>query len=261
MKYVVCIKQVPDTMEVKVDPVTKRIIREGVPSIINPYDMYAIEEAIRLKERFGGSVCAITMGPPQAETALREAIALGVDEAILVSDRAFGGSDTWATAYTLSRAIGKIGDATLIFCGREALDGSTGQVGPELAEFLEVPIVAYVSNIHSLDDSFLECDRLMEDHYETVKTPLPAIVTVIKEINEPRLPSLRGIMKSKKAEIPVWTKEDIGGDDDSFGQEGSPTKVVEIWRPELKKEGKVATGSSEELVDMLYSELKHLGVA
>ena len=172
---IVCIKQVPDTMEVKVDPVTKRIIREGVPSIINPYDMYAIEEALRLKERFGGSVCAITMGPPQAETALREAIALGVDEAILVSDRAFGGSDTWATAYTLSRAIGKIGDATLIFCGREALDGSTGQVGPELAEFLEVPIVAYVSNIHSLDDSFLECDRLMEDHYETVNT-LPAIV-------------------------------------------------------------------------------------
>jgi electron transfer flavoprotein beta subunit len=261
MKYIVCIKQVPDTMDVKVDPETKRIVREGVPSIMNPYDYYAVEEALRLKERFGGTTIAISMGPPQAEAVLRESMSLGIDEAYLLSDRAFAGSDTLATSYTLSQAIKKIGDFSIILCGREAMDGSTGQVGPELAEHLEIPVITYVSKIINVAENQMECVRLLEDHYETLKSPLPVLITVIKEINEPRLPSLKGMLKAKKAQIPTWTKQDIGGNDAQFGQDGSPTKVVEIWRPEIKKEGKIVTGEPDELAEILFQELKKLGVA
>ncbi len=260
MKYVVCIKQVPDTMDVRIDPETKRIVREGIPSILNPYDAYALEEAIRLKERFGGTTVAISMGPPQAEAVLKEAISLGIDEVYLLSDRAFAGSDTLATSYTLSRAIRKIGDFSIVLCGREAMDGSTGQVGPELAEHLEIPVITYVSKIISLKETYIECVQLLEDHYETLRSPLPVVITVVKEINEPRLPSLKGMLRAKKTQIPVWTKNDIGGDDVQFGQDGSPTKVVEIWRPEIKKEGKTFTGESDELVELLIQELKKLGV-
>ncbi len=261
MKYIVCLKQVPDTMDVKVDPVTKRIVREGVPSILNPYDYYAVEECLRLKERFGGTTVAISMGPPQAEAVLKEAISLGIDEAYLLSDRAFAGSDTLATSYTLAQAIRKIGDFSIILCGREAMDGSTGQVGPELAEHLEIPVITYVSKIVSIAENQMECIRLLEDHYETLKSPLPAVITVIKEINEPRLPSLKGMLKAKKTQIPVWTKQDIGGNDLQYGQDGSPTKVVEIWRPEIKKEGKIVKGEPDELAEAIYQELKRLGVA
>jgi len=261
MKYIVCLKQVPDTMEVKVDPVTKRIVREGVPSILNPYDYYALEEGLRLKERFGGTTIAISMGPPQAEAVLKEALSLGVDEAYLLSDRAFAGSDTLATSYTLSQAIKKIGDYSIILCGREAMDGSTGQVGPELAEHLEVPVINYISRIINISDNQIECIRLLEDHYETLKSPLPAVITVIKEINEPRLPSLKGMLKAKKAQIPVWTKQHIGGNDNQYGQDGSPTKVVEIWHPEIKKEGRIVKGEPDELAEILFQELKKLGVA
>lgn len=261
MKYIVCLKQVPDTMDVKVDPVSKRIVREGVPSILNPYDYYALEEGLRLKERFGGTTIAISMGPPQAEAVLKEAISLGVDEAYLLSDKAFAGSDTLATSYTLAQAIKKIGDFSIIICGREAMDGSTGQVGPELAEHLETPIITYVSKILNISGNQIECVRLLEDHYETLKSPLPLVITVIKEINEPRLPSLKGMLKAKKTQIPVWTKKDIGGDESQYGQDGSPTKVVEIWRPEIKKEGKIVKGEPDELADVIYQELKKLGVA
>lgn len=261
MNYIVCLKQVPDTMEVKVDPETKRIVREGVPSILNPYDYYAVEEALRLKERFGGTTIAISMGPPQAEAVLKEAISLGIDQGYLISDRAFAGSDTLATSYTLARAIRKIGDFSVVLCGREAMDGSTGQVGPELAEHLEIPVITYVSKIINIADNRIECVRLLEDHYETLTSPLPVVITVIKEINEPRLPSLKGMLKSKKTQIPVWTKNDIGGDELQFGQDGSPTKVVEIWRPEIKKEGKIVKGEPEEMAETIYQELKKLGVA
>ncbi|HPO52587.1 MAG TPA: electron transfer flavoprotein subunit beta/FixA family protein [bacterium] len=261
MKYIVCIKQVPDTMDVKVDPETKRIVREGVPSIMNPYDYYAVEETLRLKERFGGTTVAISMGPPQAEAVLKEAISLGIDEAYLLSDRAFAGSDTLATSYTLSQAIKKIADFSIILCGREAMDGSTGQVGPELAEHLEIPIITYVSKIVNIADNQLECVRLLEDHYESLKSPLPVVITVVKEINEPRLPSLKGMLKAKKTAIPVLTKNDIGGNDTQYGQDGSPTKVVEIWRPEIKKEGKVISGEPDELAEAIYQELKKLGAA
>ena len=209
MKIIVCIKQVPETFEVKIDPETKRIVREGVKSIINPYDMYAIEEGIRLKERFGGEVVAITMGPPQAESALKEAIAMGVDTAILLSDKKFAGSDTLATSYTLSLAIKNIGNFDIIICGRETLDGSTGQVGPEIAVHLKIPYVTYVSKIENISDGILECKRLMEDHYETLKIKMPVLITVVKEINEPRIPSLKGMLKAKKTEIPVWSSENL----------------------------------------------------
>jgi len=262
MKFVVCMKQVPDTMEVKIDPQTKRIIREGVPSIVNPYDMYALEEAIRLKEKFSGETVVITMGPPQADASLRECISLGMDSAILLSDRAFAGSDTLATSYTLSQAIRKIGDVTLVICGREALDGSTGQVGPEISEFLGFPVITYASKILNIENNWIECVRLMEDHYETVKSPLPAIITVIKEINEPRLPSLKGLLKAKKASIPTWTKNELGGQDASYGQDGSPTKVVEVWTPDIKKQGRIIHEENpDKAADEIIKDIKTLGFA
>lgn len=260
MKFIVCIKQVPDTMEVKIDPQTKRIIREGIPGIINPYDMYAIEESVRLKERFQGESVAMTMGPPQAETSLKECISMGMDSAILLSDRAFAGSDTLATSWTLSQAIRKIEDVTLVICGREALDGSTGQVGPEIAEFLGFPVITYVKEILNVENGFIECTRLMEDHYETLKSPLPAVITVIKEINEPRTPSLKGLLKAKKTIIPVWTKNDLGGDDKSYGQDGSPTKVVDTWTPEIKKEVRIIQQDEpEKAAEEILNQIKNRG--
>jgi electron transfer flavoprotein beta subunit len=262
MKFIVCIKQVPDTMEVKIDPKTKRIVREGIPSIINPYDTYALEEGIRLKERFQGESIAITMGPPQADASLRECIAMGIDSVILLSDRAFAGSDTLATSYTLSQAIRKISDVSLVICGREALDGSTGQVGPEIAEFLGFPIITYVKEILNIANGFVECVRLMEDHYETLKSPLPAVITVIKEINEPRLASLKGLLKSKKANIPLWTKNDLGGEDKSYGQDGSPTKVADIWAHEIKKEVKIIQHDEpEQSAEEILNQIKDWGFA
>ena len=259
MKIIVCIKQVPETFEVKIDPETKRIVREGVKSIINPYDMYAIEEGIRLKERFGGEVIAITMGPPQAESALKEAIAMGVDTAILLSDKKFAGSDTLATSYTLSLAIKKIGNFDIIICGRETLDGSTGQVGPEIAVHLKIPYVTYVSKIENISDGILECKRLMEDHYETLKIKMPVLITVVKEINEPRIPSLKGMLKAKKTEIPVWSSENLNGEEDKFGQDGSPTRVVDVWTQTIKKEGRIVEGEPEKLAEEIFNELKNLG--
>lgn len=260
MKIVVCIKQVPDTFDVKIDPVTKRIIREGVESIINPYDNYAIEEAVRLKERFGGTVTAISMGPPQAEKALRDAIAMGVDEAVLLTDMKFAGSDTLATSYILSCGIRKIGDFDIIVCGRETLDGSTGQVGPEIAYHLNIPYVTYVSKIHNISDGVMECTRLMEDHYEELKVQLPVLITVVKEINQPRIPSLKGMLKAKKAQINIWKSDDLDGNEMFYGQDGSPTRVVDVWTEQMKKEGRKVEGETEKLVEVLFEELKKMGV-
>ena len=195
MDIIVCIKQVPDTTDVRIDPMTNTLIREGVQSIINPFDMYAIEEGIQLKERFGGNVIVVTMGPPQAEAALREAISLGADEGILVSDRAFAGSDTWATSYTLAAAIKKIGGFDLIICGKQASDGDTAQVGPGIAAHLDLPQVTYVKKVENIDEKHAKVERMTEEGYEVVETPLPCLLTVVKEINEPRLPSLKGMMR------------------------------------------------------------------
>lgn len=256
MHYVVCIKQVPDTTDVKIDPKTNTLMREGVESIINPFDMYAIEEVLRLKARTGGKVTAITMGPPQAEKALREAIAMGVDEGLLVSDRAFAGSDTWATSYTLAMALKKIGDYNLIVCGKQASDGDTAQVGPGIATHLDLPQITYVRKVEEINDTRIVAERLLETGYEVIESPLPCLLTVVKEINEPRLPSLKGKMAAKKAEIIKWGAQDIGAEPGKLGLEGSPTKVVKIFTPPPRGGGEMLHGEPEEVVASLVEKLK-----
>jgi len=261
MHIVVCIKQVPDTADVKIDPKTNTLIREGVASIINPFDMYAIEEGLRLKASAGGTVTALTMGPPQAEAALREAIAMGVDEGILLSDRAFAGSDTWATSYTLSRALKKIGDAGLVLCGKQASDGDTAQVGPGLAAHLGLPQITYVRKIVSMEAGAITAERLLEDGVETVRAPLPCVLTVVKEINEPRLPSLKGKLAARKAALTHWKAADLGADPASLGLNGSPTQVVRIFSPPARAGGQVFKGEPELMVPQLVAKLKEAVVA
>jgi len=256
MNIVVCIKQVPGTTEIKIDPHTNTLVREGVPSIINPFDCYALEEAVRLRERCGGKVTVISMGPPQAEEALRETISLGADETILLSDRAFAGSDTWATAYVLSRAMTRIADYDVIICGRQTLDGDTGQVGPGLSEMLGIPFVAYVSGVDEIRDGYIRVQRMVEEGYETIEMALPAVITVVKEINVPRLPSLRGSMKAKTAQIPVWSAGDIRVEEDKAGIAGSPTRVVKVFFPRRERKSQMLQGSTEEQVDKLIRLLE-----
>ena len=225
MHIIVCIKQVPNTTDVKIDPTTNTLIRDGVESVINPFDAYAIEEAVRLKERFGGKVTVITMGPPQAESALREAISLGCDEAVLVSDRKFAGSDTWATSYTLSAAIRKIGAFDVIICGKQASDGDTAQVGPGIAAHLGLPQITYVRKIEEMDEKRIVAERLLEHGYEVIEAPLPCVLTVVKELNEPRLPSLKGKLAAKKAVIAQWKAADLGCEARLTGLDGSPIRL------------------------------------
>jgi len=256
MHFVVCVKQVPDTTDVKIDPETNTLIREGVESIINPFDMYAIEEALRLRDKLGGKVTALSMGPPQAETALREAISLGVDEAVLLSDRAFAGSDTWVTSYTLAAGLKKIGDFDIILFGKQASDGDTAQVGPGIAAHLDLPQITYVRKVEEIDENRIVAERLMETGYEVVEAPLPCILTVVKEINEPRLPSLKGKMAAKKAEIPTWGAADIEAEPDKLGLDGSPTKVIRIFTPPPREGGEMLEGEPDETVPKLVEKLK-----
>jgi electron transfer flavoprotein alpha/beta subunit len=239
MHAIVCIKQVPDTTEVKVNPETGTLIREGVPSIINPFDTYAIEEALLLREKFGGRVTVVSMGPPQAEDALREAVAMGADGAILLSDRAFAGADTLATAYTLAAAIRQIGDYDLVICGRQAIDGDTGQVGPGIANRLGIPQLTYVSRIRQVDfeNQNITVERLVEEGCEVVVSTLPAVVTVNKDINQPRYPDFKGVIRSRGVEIPVWGAGVLeGADPTQCGLDGSPTRVVRVFTPPPRQE-------------------------
>jgi electron transfer flavoprotein beta subunit len=256
MNIIVCIKQVPETTEVRINPETNTLIREGVASIINPFDMYALEEAVRLKEKFGGKTVVITMGPPQAESALREAVSMGIDEAILISDRAFAGSDTWATSYTLAAAIKKIGEFDLIICGKQASDGDTAQVGPGISAHLDIPQVTYVKKIEEIKDSLARVERMTEEGYDIIETPLPALFTVVKEINEPRLPSLKGMMRAKQAKIIHWTHKEIEVDETYIGLDGSPTRVVKIFTPLPRPGGQILKGETPEVVQRLVELLK-----
>jgi len=258
VNIIVCIKQVPGTTEIKIDPKTNTLVREGVKSIINPFDTYALEEGVRLKERYNGKVTVITMGPPQAEEALRETISLGADEAILLSDRAFAGSDTWATSYVLSKAVAKITNYDIVICGRQTLDGDTGQVGPELSEMLKLPFVSYVSKVEEIKDKHIRVQRMIEEGHEVIETTLPAVITVVKEINVPRLPSLRGSMKAKTAKIPVWTAADIGAEVDKSGIPGSPTRVVKIFFPKREHKSEIFQGTVEEQVAKLVERLEKI---
>lgn len=255
MRIIVCIKQVPDTAEVRINPDTGTLIREGVPSIINPFDMHAIEAGIQIKEKAGGTVTIITMGPPQAETALREAISMGADDALLLSDKAFAGSDTWATSFTLSKAIEKLG-ADIIICGKQAIDGDTAQVGPETAEFLNIPHISYVRKIEDVSQNGIRVQRLMDEGYDIVESSLPVLITVVRELNEPRLPSLKGKMTAKKAVIRKWGQSDILADESNTGLKGSPTHVKKIFTPEARSGRKMLEGMPEEQVDSLIQELR-----
>jgi electron transfer flavoprotein beta subunit len=255
MNIVVCLKQVPGTTEVKIDPQTNSLIRQGIQNIINPFDTYALEEGVRLKEKHGGKVTVITMGPPQADAALREAVSLGADEAVLLSDRAFAGADTWATANTLAKAVLKLG-YDLIICGRQTIDGDTGQVGPEMAEMLNIPFVAYVSKIEEIKEKYLRVSRMVEDGHEILETALPAVITVAKEINVPRLPSLRGIMKSKSVAITTWGIDELGVDANTVGLAGSSTQVIKIFFPQRVSKAEVLTGDAAAQVDKLINKLK-----
>jgi len=256
MDIIVCIKQVPETTSVQIDPKTNTLIREGVKSIINPFDMYAIEEGIRLKEKFGGKVKIITMGPPQAESALREALSMGADEAILVSDRAFAGSDTWATSFTLAAAIKKIGEFEVIICGKQASDGDTAQVGPGISVHLDIPQVTFVKKIEEIKDGVAKVERLTEEGFDVVETPLPALFTVVKEINVPRLPSLKGLMRSKQATITKWTNKELGIAAENLGLVGSPTQVVKIFTPPQRPSGQKLFGEPAEMAEKLVEALK-----
>jgi len=256
MHIIVLVKQVPDTAEVKINRETNTLIRDGVPSIINPYDRYALEEAVRLKEKHGGKVTALTMGPPQAAEALKEAVSLGADEAVLLSDRAFAGADTWATSYALSMGIRRIGAFDLVLAGKQAIDGDTAQVGPETADMLGIPFVAYVRKVEKVEQKSMVVERLMDEGYDVVEASIPCLMTVVKEINDPRLPSLKGKMKAKSLQIKPWSAADIGADPDRIGLKGSPTQVVRIFPPAPRGQRELLSGSIEEQTTAVVKKLK-----
>lgn len=247
MKIIVPIKQVPETSNVKMDESSGTMIREGVESIINPLDLYAIEAALQLRDQHGGRVTVISMGPPSCRKALKEAIAMGCDDALQISHKTFAGADTWATSYVLSEAIRqKIDSFDLILCGERATDGDTGQVGPGIASHLKLPLISYVSKIEPIDSSNrFRIERLVEGGYEVLSFPLPVLLTVVKEISFPRLPTLRGKQKAKKLDIPVLSPENLRVKDECIGLKGSPTQVVKIFRPKISREGEKYTIKEE----------------
>lgn len=255
MHYIVCIKQVPNTTEIKIDPKTNTLIREGVESILNPFDAYAIEEAVRLKEIHGGKITAISMGPPQVEATLREAVSLGVDEIILLSDRKFAGADTWATSYTLAAAIKKVADFSLILTGQQAIDGDTAQVGPGIAAHLDIPQCCFVRKVLSLEPCKMQVQRLMEDGYDSVEMQLPALISVVKEINTPRLPSLRGKKNAKSVELKVWNADDLGLEESKIGLNGSPTQVLNIFSPKHEKQVETFDGDADKAAELIVKRL------
>jgi electron transfer flavoprotein beta subunit len=260
VNIVVCIKQVPGTTQVKINPETGTLIRDGVEAVVNPFDEYAIEEAIRIKERVGGVIKVITMGPPQAEVILRSAIAMGADEGYLITDRAFAGSDTWATSYTISNGIKTLGQVDLIICGKQAIDGDTAQVGPGVAEMLNVPYVAWVRKVDEVTATTIKVERLMEEGYDIVELPLPGLITVVKEINTPRMASLKGKMRAKSAKIVIIDAKALNVDSAKLGLKGSPTQVLRSFVPERKTGGKKIDGEVSMLVEKLQSTILDLGV-
>ena len=264
MHIIVCIKQVPDTADVKIDPRTNTLVREGERSIVNPFDLYAVEEALRLREKHGGRVTALSMGPPQAERALREVLAMGVDAAQLLADRAFAGSDTWATSYTLAMAIRRLGGAEIVLFGKQAADGDTAQVGPGVAAHLDLPQITYVRRVVSVElgaapagaGGALVAERLLENGHETIRTSLPCVLTVVKEINDPRLPSLAGVLRARQALVPRWGAQDLDANPKQLGLDGSPTRVVRIFPPKPRVGGVLLQGPPAAVVKELVEKLK-----
>ncbi|MFW5980770.1 MAG: electron transfer flavoprotein subunit beta/FixA family protein [Halanaerobiaceae bacterium] len=260
MKIIIPIKQVPETDNVRIDEETGTMKREGTKSIVNPLDLYAVETGLQLKEKHGGEIIVITMGPESAEKALREAIAMGCDKGILISGKEFAGSDTWATSYVLSSVINKLGEYDLVLTGERATDGDTGQVGPGIASFLDIPLATYVSNISGIKGKKITVERLIEKGYEIYELPLPALLTVVKEISFPRLPTLTGKKKSRRIEIPVWSSRELEVEEKNLGINGSPTRVVNIEKPRIAREGKMIEiennikAGAEAVVDFLKED-------
>jgi electron transfer flavoprotein beta subunit len=250
----VCIKQVPDTTEVKLDPKTGTLIREGIPSIINPDDKSGLEAALTLKDSLGAKVTVLTMGPPQAEDALKEALAMGADEAILLSDRAFAGADTWATSVTLAAAIKNL-DYDLIIAGRQAIDGDTAQVGPQIAEHLGLPQVSYVSELQDDGDSII-VKRIFEDGYHRIKVKKPCLITTLSEMNQPRYMNVEGIYDAAKTEVTRWSLQDIQVDTANIGLKGSPTRVKKSFTKGAKTAGKLFEVDAVEAGKIIVEKMK-----
>jgi electron transfer flavoprotein beta subunit len=256
MEIVVCIKQVPATTRVQLDPRTRTIIREGVELMLNPFDAYALEEALRLREVHGGTVSVMTMGIHGATMILREALAMGADQAILLTDRRFAGADTLATATTLAAAIHKRGVVDLILCGRQAIDGDTAQVGPELAEKLGIPHVTAVAKIEEVNAGVLTCQKMIDEGYARLRVQLPALLTVVKEINTPRFPTLAGFRRAQKSDILIWKAEDLEVDLGHIGLEGSPTQVIATFVPEHDKTSHLVEGTQPEIAQQILASLQ-----
>lgn len=258
MNIIVLIKQVPDTTDVKLDPKTGSLIREGVESIINPDDRHALEAAISLKKAEGGKVTVLSMGPPQTIDALSEAIGMGANEAILLSDNAFAGADTWATSFTLGKSIEKIGRYDLIFCGRQAIDGDTAQIGPQVADYLHVPQVTYVFEIEKIQKKTIIVKKRLEDGYERVQCNLPALLTVIGELNVPQYPMVGRLIDAckEKSPIKIWNAADIGVQASDVGLEGSFTQVMKTFAPKFKRQGEMLEGDAKKVAGTLVEKLK-----
>jgi len=251
MKIVVCIKQVPSTNEVCIDPVTKTIIRDGRQSVTNPFDTYAIEEAVRIKEELGGEVIALSMGIPATEKLLRDAESRGVDSAVLLSDRNFAGADTLATAYTLSLGIKQFDDIDLILCGKMAVDGDTAQIGPELAENLGIPHITDVSQLINVSSNYIVCKKVTDTGYQILRVKLPALLTVVKDINIPRLPSIPGIIFGLSAPFEMKDAKALKADPKRIGLTGSPTQVVNTYVPKRQSEALPIEGDAEAQADKI----------
>jgi electron transfer flavoprotein beta subunit len=256
MKIIVCAKQVPDTNEVKIDPVKGTLIRDGVPSILNPDDANALEAALAIKDKFPGTtIDVISMGPGQAFYMLRECLAMGADDAYLLSSRTFGGADTWATSTTLAAGIRKLGKFDIIFAGRQAIDGDTAQVGPQIAQRLGVPCVTYVMNIREIKEGSVIVERQLEDGYEVIEVKTPCMLTAVKELNKPRYMTIRGIEDAYKKTIAIWDENDVNLKPESCGLKASPTQVFRSFTPPPKGKGEMLSGSVPEMAAKLVKKL------
>lgn len=258
MKIIVPIKQVPESSNVKMDPETGTVIRAGIETVVNPLDLYALEAALRLKERYGGTITALSMGPPQAMRVLKEAVAMGCDDAALVSDRKFGGADTHATSYTLAQAIKAIGGFDVVITGERATDGDTAQVGPGIAAWLDLPLATYVSKIDSFKDGRIQLERMVEEGYQILSVPVPCLISVVKAVAIPRLPTLQGKIRSMELQIPAYTTENLNLNPEYLGLKGSPTKVVKIETPKITRNGKIVQITDDLSLNAAVDEIMDL---
>lgn len=259
MKIIVCAKQVPDTNEVKIDPVKGTLIRDGVPSILNPDDANALEAALAIKDsKPGTTVSVVSMGPPQASIMLYECLAMGADDAYLLSSRAFGGADTCATSTTIASGIRKLGAFDIIFAGRQAIDGDTAQVGPQVAQRLGVPVVTYVSKVRELGEGYVIVERQLEDGFEVIKVKTPCMLTAVKELNEPRYMNVGRIIAAceNKASVTVWNENDVCLNPESCGLKASPTQVWRSFTPAPKGKGEMLSGTVNEMCNSLVQKLR-----